>query len=167
MIFRVNEDETLTPAMPESAVRALQNLIDVTREGGRIERRNAIQAFELENLKLPQVDIPLHNHFVNGMYWRERPVKKGTIITTHIHREANITVIPFGSLVIVSEEEVVRIVGPAMFETHPGTKRVILVEEDSVFSTIHPNPLDVRDVDELEARLTSPDFSFLELEVGQ
>jgi len=142
---------------------ALDSLVETLETGSRIERREAIRALEIENLKLPQVDIPMEHHYVNRMYWRERPVKKGWVITTKIHKEAGITVILKGQLVFITEEGWTRVTAPAMFETHPGTKRVIFVEEDAIFSTIHPNFEDSRDPDELEARITAPDFDFLEV----
>ena len=157
------EKQTLDAVSNEMG-NALTNLLWAMQEGTRQDRRMAIAKFEEENAKLPQVDIPLEHHFINKMYWRERPIKAGWAITTKIHREAGITVILYGSLLFMTEEGFTRIKGPAMFETHPGTKRVILVEEDALFSTIHPNFEDTRDVDALEARITAPDFSFLEVD---
>lgn len=46
--------------------QAHQTLVEATKSGSRIERRDAIQKFEDALLTLPQVDQPLKHHFVNN-----------------------------------------------------------------------------------------------------
>ena len=143
--------------------QAYQTLVEVTKPGSRIERRDAIQKFEDALLTLPQVDQPLKHHFVNKMYWREIFNPKGCIITTKIHGEPNISVILQGRLLCITEDSVSILQAPMMFETKPGTKRVLYAEEDTIFCTIHPNPEDLRDIEALEARIIAPTFEVLEV----
>ena len=144
--------------------QAYQTLVEVTKSGSRIERRDAIQKFEDALLTLPQVtEKHLSHKFVNKMYWRERLLLKGEVHTTMIHKEDGISVILTGIVVVITEEIAVRIIAPAMFETKAGTKRIIFVEEDCLFNTVHPNPSDCRDIEALEERLATTDFSFMEV----
>lgn len=143
---------------------AIAGLFRAVKTGNRLERRNAIALVESETLKLPQVDQPLKHRFVNGMYWREIHNPKGCIITTRIHREPNISVITKGRLACITEDGLEILEAPAMFETKPGTKRVLYAQEDVTFHTIHPNPLELRDIAALEARITAPDFDALDKE---
>jgi hypothetical protein len=96
------------------------------------------------------------------MYWREILNPKGCIIVTKIHREPNISVITKGRLGCITENGLEVLEAPAMFETVPGTKRILYAQEETIFHTIHPNPLDLRDIDELERRIIAPDFQSLE-----
>ena len=144
--------------------QAYQTLVEVTKFGSRIERREAIQRFEDALLTLPQItEKHLSHKFVNKMYWRERLLLKGEVHTTMIHKEDGISVILTGRIVVITEEIAVEITAPAMFETKAGTKRIIFVEEDCLFNTVHPNPTDCRDIEALEERLATTDFSFMEV----
>ena len=160
--FHVEYRAQQTPAMPKSWTDAVVGLFKSVKDGTRLDRRAAIALVEEETLKLPQVDQPLNHYFANGLYWREIFNPKGCIITTKIHGEQNISVITKGRLSCITEEGLEILEAPMMFITKPGTKRVLYAQTDVIFNTIHPNPTDSRDIEELEARIIAPDFESLE-----
>lgn len=155
-----------TPAMPKSWTDAVASLFYAVKHGTKMDRRAAIQLVEDETLKLPQVDQPLNHYFANGLYWREIFNPKGCIITTKIHGEQNISIITKGRLGCITEDGEEILEAPAMFITKPGTKRVLYAQEDTIFNTVHPNPTNSRDIEELEARIIAPSFEYLENKEG-
>lgn len=146
---------------PMNAVQsALQGLMDA---GDRQSFRVALISLESELMKLPQVDQPLRHHFTDGLYGREIFNPKGSFIITKIHKEPNFSFVLRGRLRCLSEDGAEVIEAPRWFATKPGTKRVLLAEEDTVFITVHPNPTDTQDLEELERRIIAPDFESLEV----
>ena len=59
-----------------------------------------------------------------------------------------------GKLKIANEDGVVTYSAPTYVNAKSGAKRVIIALEDSVFVNIHPNPDNIRDIEELERILT-------------
>jgi quercetin dioxygenase-like cupin family protein len=148
--------------MPQSWTDSIAELFRCVKYGTKLERRAAIQWVEDETLKLPQVDQPLNHFFTDGLYWRQIFNPKGCIITTKIHGEHNISVVTEGRIACITEDGMEILESGMMFITKPGTKRVLYAQEDTIFNTIHPNPTDSRDIEELEARIIAPSFEYLE-----
>lgn len=152
------------PSQNAALNEAVQGLVAV-KNGTRMERRAAIQRIEDELIKLPQTPQPLEHHFVDGLYMRRIFNPKGSLITTKIHREGNITMVNRGELLVITETGQKTIHGGDAFATEPGTKRVIVAIQDTTLSTVHPNPENLRDLEALEARIIAPDFSEFQEEV--
>jgi hypothetical protein len=53
---------------------------------------------------------------------------------------------------------------PMTFISQPGAKRVVLIHEDLVWTTVHANPTDTRDLALIEAAVIAPDYEALEYE---
>jgi quercetin dioxygenase-like cupin family protein len=136
---------------PHSAViGALRVLMQaVTPEA----RRDAIAALEDQMAKFPQVEQPLTHHFNEGQYAREIFNPKGSLIVTKTHKQGNFSFIPTGRLLVISEEGQKELSAGQFFATKPGTKRLIYALEDTRFVTVHPNPLNLTDLDELERQI--------------
>ncbi len=80
---------------------------------------------------LPPQECPLTHTFPDGMYVREIFMPAGSVVTSRIHKFDN----PF-------------------FITKPGTRRVLLIHEDTVWTTVHLNLDNKRDPEELLNDLT-------------
>lgn len=115
------------------------------------------KVFQLESaLKtMPQVDCPVRNIFASGLYAREITMPAGTVITGAVHKSQHITIISKGCVHVLRPEGIVEFSAPAMFISEPGTKNAVHVIEDTVWTTVHPNVDDSRDMDVLVERYTT------------
>jgi len=114
---------------------------------------------ELEQVMLGSgelLDMPLVHRFTPGMYIREIYNPAGALITTKVHKLEHPFVLMRGSISTFVPEDggkVEHLRAPHVGITKAGTRRVILVHEDAVFITFHPNPTNTRDLAELEDML--------------
>lgn len=104
--------------------------------------RNKIDKLEEEMSKLPdQIDIDkmdVRHHFTNaGLYAREMIIPKGTLITGKIKKHEHISVISAGFVTEVTEAGLQNIRAPYTMVSLPGTKRIVLAHETTVWTTIH------------------------------
>lgn len=106
-------------------------------------------------MELGELDCPLRHGFPEGLYTREITMPAGCIITSRIHNFDNPFFILKGKVTVLSENEGrVTYVGPCYGMTTPGTRRLLIVHEDTIWVTVHPNPENLRDIPTLENRLT-------------
>lgn len=138
----------------------------VTRE--RAELRAKIRSlemimkspdFDLESLGLERLDgedpCMLTHRFTKGIYVREFKMKAGSIIVSKLHAQEHICIISAGKAVVTTESGTQVIEAPCTFISPAGSKRVLLIVEDMVWSTIHR--CDGTDVEKLEALLIIPE----------
>lgn len=117
-------------------------------------RFNAIEA---EMLSRPQVDVPPTHFFLDGLYAREITIPAGTLLSGKIHRTQHLNIISKGEISVYTEGEGVRrIVAPHTFIAEPGTRRLGFAHTETVWTTVHANPGDERDLAVLEERLIQP-----------
>jgi hypothetical protein len=104
---------------------------------------------------LPQVDCPLVHRFTPGLYVREIFMPKGTLIISKLHKTEHPYVVSKGHARVWTEEAgVVDIRAPHCGITKPGTRRVLLIVEDCVWTTFHPTT--ETDVDKIEEQIIEP-----------
>jgi len=99
--------------------------------------------------KLPPVDCPLTHRFTPGLYIREIFMPKGTLLTSKIHKTEHPYVISKGRVSVwIDGVGVVQLSAPHCGITKPGTRRVIYVHEDCVWTTFHAtNETDVAKIE--------------------
>jgi len=120
--------------------------------------RAAIHRFERELAKLPQVELKVDHHFTDGVYMRSMFIPAGVALVGHIHRHPCISIVQYGEILVATEHGAKRIVGPATFESPAGTKRAGFALKDTLFTTIHANPTNDRDIDRLEDFLIAKSY---------
>lgn len=85
------------------------------------------------------VYCPLVHRFTPGMYCREIFMPAGTLVGSYIHGTEHIYVVSQGCLTVWTEEEgEVLIEAPYTGITLPGTRRILYIHEDCIFTTFHP-----------------------------
>ena len=132
------------------------------------ERRNIRQhIIHIEKL-LSKVDghtvgdsesCPLKHSFCDGMYVREIKIPKDTILTGKIHKHEHPNFLMSGTVMVITEsggEEILH--GPLSMISEAGTKRALYAVTDLVWITIHLNPKNTRDLEELEELVIAKDF---------
>jgi hypothetical protein len=142
-----------------------------------IERQNDERIDELEKAivdNLPLIDCPLVHRFTDGMYIREIFMPKDSIVTSKIHNTNHPYTISKGkALVQIDGGDWLELEAPYTGITMQGTRRVLFVVEDCIWTTYHPiermkleyNDLSEQEkqniVDEIENEIIEPHINYL------
>lgn len=94
--------------------------------------------------------LPLTHSFSDGIYVREIFIKKGMFAIGKIHKFEHTFFLMKGKMLICSEEGVKEIEAPYYGNSSAGTKRVVIALEDTVFVNVHPNPNNIKEIEQLE-----------------
>jgi len=125
--------------------------------------RNSIHSLEQKMLAAPEKDrvaLETMHTFADGVYTRTVFMKAGSLITGKIHKLDHIVVIGQGSASVVSEEFGSQLIqAPMVFMSRPYVKRALFIHEDMVWTTVHKNPDNIRDLDVLEEMLIAKDYT--------
>jgi hypothetical protein len=82
----------------------------------------------------------------------------GLVVVGKIHKHAHINVISKGRVQVFTEQEgVLELAAPCTFVSSPGTKRVVYVLEETVWTTVHVT--DKTDLAEIEREVIATDFT--------
>lgn len=93
----------------------------------------------------------LRHTFTNGMYARTIFVPAGSIVSTKIHKTQHQFIIQVGcASVWTAATGWVTCQAPFHGITEPGTRRIVQCHTDNVWTTFHPNPDNITDLDQLE-----------------
>ena len=137
--------------------------IEVMRERAlQLGRREAIlrlqDAIISEGRDVGPASCPVKHHFAPGSYGREMTLPAGMVVVGKIHKHAHINVISKGRVQVFTEQEgVLELAAPCTFVSSPGTKRVVHVLEETVWTTVHVT--DKTDLAEIEREVIATDFS--------
>lgn len=148
----MNEVKAPDTAIAEQDLPAIKANIE---QLGRLEAKMR----ELETEYPAEIEIV--HHFAPGVYCREMRVPAGVTLTGKIHRHAHYNVLSKGEVTIAMESGPMRVSAGFAFVSAPGTKRAFFVHEDAVWTTVHPNPTDERDLEKLEREIIAEDFADL------
>lgn len=128
------------------------------------DNRDLILGFENEMRKYEPLEIKTTNYFCPGIYARQIFIPAGTYLTGQIHKTEHLNMISQGTIKIISSEDCYEISAPATIISKPGTKRFGFAVTDTVWTTFHPNPDNIKDVETLEKELVVSSFEELEKE---
>jgi len=104
---------------------ALQEAMFKAQESGEIEKCDINETF------------PLRHIFAPGAYAREMALPAGHWIIGKIHKHSHLNFITKGKVAVLTEEGPMVITAPYTFVSSVGTKRVVLVLEDTLWTTVH------------------------------
>lgn len=134
----------------------------------RLEIREAIQGMQGMVQAMPECgskhDAPVQHIFAPGTYCREITMAEGSFVIGQLHRHAHTNIISRGRCLVLTEFGVQELQAPCIFNSAPGTKRVVLVLEDVVWTTIHANPDNETDEAVLVKRFIADSYSDIEIE---
>ena len=128
----------------------------------QLGRRGAIlrlqDAIVYGGLDVGPAACPVQHHFAPGAYGREMTLPAGLVVVGKIHKHAHINVISKGRVQVFTEQDgVLELAAPCTFVSSPGTKRVVHVMEETVWTTVHVT--DKTDLAEIEREVIATDFS--------
>lgn len=121
--------------------------------------RGKILALEAVMREMPQLDIPIFNHFAPGIYLREMRAPAGATITGLIHKTTHFCILASGEMTVSTDAGMQRLSAPSIIKASPGSKRVAFCHSDVVWINVHPNPTNETDVPTLAAALVTDDFN--------
>ena len=87
--------------------------------------------------------------FAEGLYIREMRMKKGQLGFSAIHKHSYGFFLLSGLLASSKEEGVEEFIPPCYIISPQGAKRIVYAMEDCVIVTVHANPTNTQDLDEL------------------
>ncbi len=133
---------------------------DLNAEILSVPTMDKIFLLENEMKKLEQIEITPVHYFANGLYAREIFIPKGVLLTGKIHKTEHLNILSKGDITVWTEDGMKRLQAPFTMVSRPGTKRVGLAHEDTVWTTIHAT--NETDLEKLELELIEETEIFLE-----
>ena len=113
---------------------------------------------DVEILKMPPRECPVTHRFTPGMYIREIFMPKDTILTSLLHLTTHPYFIMQGEVSVWHKGiQMQRIRAPYTGITEAGTRRLLYIHEDTIWTTCHVT--DLTDPDEIIESITSNDFN--------
>lgn len=114
-----------------------------------------IDELEQVMMRFAAAECPLRHSFTPGLYSRTIKMPAGSIITSKIHRTEHPYIVSVGRCSVwIEGEGWVEIVAPYHGITKPGTRRVLVIHEDTVWTTFHPTHL--TDLEAIEDEIIQP-----------
>lgn len=112
------------------------------------------QITEIENTP---AGLPLTHTFSDGVYAREIFMPKGMIVVGHIHKTKHLNIVSTGKARVWYNGSVKEVTAPYTFESDAGCRKVLYIEEDMFWTTIHAT--NETDLDELDKMLIDKEES--------
>lgn len=107
-------------------------------------------------MQFAPLDLPLKHYFSPGIYLREMFIPAGAMLSSLVHLTDYNFVVSMGAINIADGEEITTILAPYTGESKAGVRRFGYALQDTIWTSIHHNPDNCRDLDELEKRLFKP-----------
>lgn len=103
------------------------------------ENDNIIDELESVMIQSPDIiDAPLQHKFTDGMYIREIFMPAGSLWTSKIHKTEHPYVVSYGKVAVsIDSNDWYEITAPYTGITQPGTRRVLYILEDCIWTTFH------------------------------
>lgn len=114
---------------------------------------NKVESLQKSLQALPeeeQVKLIPNHYFAPGMYCRELFIPEGVVCTGKVHKHAHITILAEGTSAMVSQDGQEVFTAPHIFTSTVGAKRAVLAVTDCTWITVHLNPEDKTEIEELE-----------------
>lgn len=112
---------------------------------------DTLEKFMLDNLEL--INEELRHIFTPGLYVREYSAKANTLVVSRTHKTDHPFIVSKGVVSVWIDGVETIIEAPYSGITKAGTRRVLFVHEDLIWTTIHANPDNLTE-DEMVALVT-------------
>ena len=114
-------------------------------------------------------DLPLTHTFSDGVYAREIFMPAGMLVVGHVHKTRHLNIVSQGKAKVWAGDSIVEITAPYTFESDAGVQKVLYIEEDMFWTTIHiTEKTDILELEEdLIDRNKSEDFSLENIDMNE
>ena len=99
------------------------------------------------------LDPPVVSSFCKDVYLREIFMAKGSYVIGKMHKTEHFNIILKGQAYVMIDDTITLVTAPMTFVSKAGQRKILWVVEDMIWQTVHMNPDNITDVDELEERL--------------
>jgi len=133
---------------------------------GGASREQILQFQDLLKQEFPEPweqDFPVEHIFAPGLYARQMTIPAGGLIIGKIHRHAHVNTISKGRVFVVTEFGKDELCAPVTFVSQPGTKRIVVAQEETIWTTYHPT--DETELEKIEDYVIAPTYEALETEM--
>lgn len=139
----------------------IQKTVSELARGNIIRLQDALMEMEKEH----GCECPLYHHFAPGLYAREIFLLKDSLVIGKIHKHAHVNNISQGRVIVYTEFGMEELIAPYQFVSQPGTKRVVLALEDTIWTTYHPmEETDLEKCEELVIAKTFEEYEQFKIE---
>jgi Xaa-Pro aminopeptidase len=119
-----------------------------------------VEQIKIAARDIPKVKIPTRHYLLEGMYLRQTCIPRGTLFVGRVHVKPNYFIVAKGSTGIYDESgKIVELKAGMVFMTSPGTERIGVTYEDTVFVTVHRT--DKTELSDIEAEVVEYDSANL------
>jgi len=127
----------------------MSNILDLSIGSHYLGLCDEIGILEQEVLKLPQLELPPTHEFCDNLYARTIILPKNSIIIGQIHAHDGFFIIRYGNCHVTTDSGVQHLFTGDMIVTKKGTKRALFMLEETMITTVHHNPTNTNDPEEL------------------
>lgn len=139
------------PSAEEDAILRQVNALVALDEDGYNMMVDQLEA-QLEEVAMPEI-FKMEHEFGEGVYQRTIAMPTGALLTSKIHAQRHPFTVHAGVVFVISQGHAECICAPYKGWTEPGTRRILLVAHDCVWSTVHANPDNGTDLAKIEDRI--------------
>jgi mannose-6-phosphate isomerase-like protein (cupin superfamily) len=126
--------------------------VEMTMSARAFERAAVAMAHAMREV-CEEASMPVDHAFTDGIYTRTIHMPAGVIVVGHKHRTRHQNVILSGRAIVVMNGERVEVQAGDVITSDAGVRKVLFIEEDCKWMTIHGNAQNGRDIGTLEAYL--------------
>jgi len=139
--------------------KEISSVEDLPAFDGKGDMKENILNLEDAIRKAPPIEMPVTNHFSDGVYTRELFIPKGSVLTGRVHKTSHINLILQGDISIATDEGVRRIKAPLVFVSKAGTKKAGYAHEDTIWVNCHATEsTDIGEIKEIFTTETHQEF---------
>lgn len=122
--------------------------------------REQVICAESEIKEMPQLDIPVTNHFSKDVYGREITIPADSIVVSKIHKHQSLNILAGGEIIMATESGVQRLKAPYVVVSPPGVKRMVYTVTECTWVTVHGTS--ETDVDKIEEQFIAKTYDDVE-----
>lgn len=101
-----------------------------------------------KRIDMREGELPLTHTFSDGIYAREIYMPKGMVVIGHKHNTTHLNILSKGKCKVNINGQNFELTAPITFESKAGSRKVLFIEEDCFWTTIHKT--DETDISVLE-----------------
>jgi hypothetical protein len=125
----------------------------------KLPTREKIQQLQESMLEIRSPMPDPEHFFAPGMYGRKLVISAGTLVVGKIHKHSHLMMVLQGKAEVITEFDRTVVGAGHVSVSQPGAKRVVLAIEDTTFMTVHHNPKNTENLDDIETEhMESEDF---------
>jgi len=102
--------------------------------------------------------FPVKHTFADQIYLREMKMHAGGIVLGAIHTFDHAWFLTEGTVSIKTNDKIIKYSAPFYKKSKAGDQRVIYAHTNSTFVTVHKNPNNIKNIEELEKILASSSY---------